>query len=99
MVQTTVEGSNTIITFSYTSPTAKITQLADEAAHGLYDKGAGNHGTEEEPVVYADLSNSDKLDILDNYVKNGLLAEANSYASNAAQATARETAEENKIEL
>ncbi len=88
-----VDGDKITIRFDYTALTGNIQALAGDAAHGLYDKGFGNHGDEKELIVWEDLNNTDKLAILDAYVKNGLRAEAASYASNAAQKVARDDAE------
>lgn len=71
--------------------TAKVQSVMGDAAHLLFDRGMGDHGTEETPIVFDDLTNQEKLDIVDRYVWRGVLALANSYKSEEAQRIARET--------
>lgn len=105
-VEVNVDGATTNIIFTYSGLSDKIQTLADQAAHGLWDKGAGEHSVEpedpnDEPVelTWEDQDNAAKLDILNEYVKNGLLNEANSFKSNDDQRIAREAAEEDKLTL
>ena len=73
---TTADG-NTKISFEYTATTAKIVEVLSDASEALFDRGRGDHGTEETPIVFADLSNTDKLDIVDEYIKDTVVNMAN----------------------
>lgn len=65
----TVNGGNTTITFTQTAPTAKMLAIITAAAHGLWNKGIGNHGTDAAPIVFESLTNQQKLDIVDVFYK------------------------------
>lgn len=93
-----VNGTQLAIEFSYTGNLNKVQEIVTDAAHYLFEHG-GNQGTEEEPIVFDDLNNQEKLDLVDAYVKRVILDMANSYKSNAAQKAAREAAALAKYEL
>jgi len=83
---TPVSGSRTI-TFAFHEVNAKIDVLADNAAHGLWDKGFGDHGTPGVPKAYAELTTQEKLDVLDAYVTYTLKAESRAYFKKSAVET------------
>lgn len=85
-----LDGSNTIVTFEYEALTAKIQDIVGGASEYLWDKGKGDHGTDETPIVFGDLTNQQKLNIVDEYVKDSIVSLANTYKSNEAQDAARE---------
>jgi hypothetical protein len=87
----TVSGGNTTVTFEYTALTAKVQDVVGDASHLLWDRGYGDHGTEESPILFADLTNQQKLNIVDLHVKNVMLDLANTFKSLDAQRIARET--------
>ncbi len=70
-------NGETTVNFDYTATTAKIVAVIGDTAEALFDRGRGDHGTEEEPIVFGDLSNQDKLDIVDEYVKDVIVNMAN----------------------
>ncbi len=77
-----VNGDGTItVAFSYTAPAAIVQATADAAAHGLY--------VEDDAVPWDDLTNQDKLDMLDGFVLGGLHELALGYLHDVRQADAR----------
>jgi len=73
---TTADGK-TKVSFKYEATTTKIQAVVGDCAEALFDRGLGDHGTEEEPKVFADLSNQDKLDLIDEYIKKVIVNTAN----------------------
>ena len=73
---TTADGK-TKVSFEYEATTAKIQAVVGDCAEALFDRGLGDHGTEEEPKVFADLSSQEKLDIVDGYIKDVVVNTAN----------------------
>lgn len=72
-----VDGLNTTLSFEYTATTAKIQDLIGDCSEALFDRGRGDRGTEKAPIVFADLTNQDKLDIVDDYIKDVIVNMAN----------------------
>ena len=95
----TVDGTDTKISFEYEALTATIISVLGDASHYLWEHGFGDKGTEETPIAFDDLTNQQKLDLVDVYVKKVVIDMANSYKSNAAQLAARETEAEAEYEL
>jgi len=89
----TVDGSDVTVCLEYTAPIAKAQDVIGDAAHYLYDHGKGDHGTDEEPTTFDDLSNQDKLDLVDAHVKQVILDLSNAYMINVAKEAARVAAE------
>lgn len=89
-----VDGDRVTVTFEYEADLTKAQQVIVDGAHLLWDRGMGNHGDEETPIVFTDLNNQDKLDIVDTYVRRVILDLARTYSSEEAQAAAREQAED-----
>ena len=94
-----VNGTNLTIEFSYTGPLTTVQEIIEDAARYLFSHGKGDHGTEEEPIIFEDLSNNERLALVDKYVKRVILDMANSHKSNAAQKVAREAAAAEEYEL
>lgn len=69
MASFAVTGSNTKVTFEYTLPTNKMQNVVGNAAEHLWNKGYGNHGTEASPILFSSLTNQQKLDLVDEFVK------------------------------
>lgn len=80
MATFTIDNGNTTVNFDYTATNAKIQALVSDAAEALFDRGRGDHGTEESPIVFEDLSNQDKLDLVDDYIKDVIIDMANAKA-------------------
>ena len=88
----TVNGANATLSMIYTAPTASISAVMDDAAHALFDRGAGNHGTEEAPRTYAQLTLAEKTKIVDDYTVSVYLGLAKQYKSDADAQAARDAA-------
>jgi hypothetical protein len=86
----TVSGSNLIIDFRYTGPTQTITDVANNAANMLWQRGLGPQG---EGITFAGLTNTQKLAILDSYIVQVFTGLAKEYYVQAATETARQSAE------
>ena len=87
-----VEGTDLRVTFTYLAPQAKMMEVAEDAAHYLWEHGYGDHGTEEEPILFDDLNNVEKLDLLDQHVKRVIIDVSKDYHVNNEQILAREAA-------
>ena len=95
----TVSGTDTTITFTYTAPTAQIQAIVNDAAQYYWNIGMGNHGTQEEPILFTSLTNQQKLNLLDQQTKQVHLDAANTQKSVKAQETARVAEEATKHTL
>lgn len=60
-------NTNLIFEWENISPLPETT--VERAAHLLFDRGLGNHGTEEDPIVWTDLVEDDYLEIVSDYLK------------------------------
>ncbi len=89
----TVKNGNATLKFEYSSSTEKMNNRAGDAVHELWDRGQGNHGTEEEPIEWDDLSVQDKVDILDEYINTVIKNMAKQYHGSAAAKAGRDVAE------
>ena len=94
-----VNENNTKIVFEYEALTATILNIVEDASQHLFDKGYGNHGTEENPILFNELSNQEKLDIVDTHLKRVVINLANTYKSVKAQDNTRALEESNKYSL
>jgi hypothetical protein len=75
----TVNGNNTIVSFSQVAPTAKMQNIIEHAAHHFWDGGMGDHGTEFAPILFSNLTSQQKLEIVDQYLRRVLVDAARSY--------------------
>ena len=73
----TTDSGDTTVSFAYTATTEKIVSVVGDASEALFDRGLGDHGDEETPIVFDDLSNQDKLDLVDAYIKDVIINMAN----------------------
>lgn len=92
-IDTSSSNGNITVTLTYTAAAQKVTDTLDNAAQYLFGRGFGDHGTEETPREYSDLSNSEKLDIIDEYVKKTIIDAARTHRVNSAVDAEREEAE------
>ena len=74
-----VNNGTTTLRLDYTATTAKIQAVSSDAVHILWDRGRGDHGTDDEPIVWGDLSNQDKVDILYDYIKDTIMGLGKEY--------------------
>lgn len=68
----TSNGTRTLKTEN-TAPNAKMDAVLANASELLFERGYGDHGTQETPIVFADLSTADKLAILDTHYRRVIL--------------------------
>lgn len=94
-----VSGGNTTIKLEYQATTAKVQSVVGDASQYLFDLGKGDHGTDEAPIVFGDLTNQEKLDIVGDHVKQVIIDMGNTYKSNLAQTLARDTEAESEHTL
>ena len=92
----TVQGANLQIQFTYVALTAKMTDIATNAAHRLWSPSASMGQT---PPTFESLTNTEKLAILDAYIVKQFTQLAKEYflstAIDAAIASVRATADAN----
>jgi hypothetical protein len=62
------DGDQTVVTFTYKGTTAKVMALLEGAAHAAYNEGRtfSEHGG---TIKWENISNADRLKVLDNYIK------------------------------
>ena len=89
----TVNGQQATITFEYTGALSNMQALALTAAEYLFDHGYGDHGTDDQPRVFSDLSNAERLDMLDQHVRRVLMDAARAHLVASAIDAARDQAE------
>lgn len=94
MAGTFVANGQTLkVIFTYTGPTAVITDIAVKASHNLYDRGLGNFNDENGVrKPFKNLTNAEKLSILDEYVARVCVNLAREYHVAEAVAITTETA-------
>lgn len=85
----TVVGTKTTLNFSYTALTIQIQGVVGAAAQYLFDKGYGNHGTPDAPILFASLANQQKLDIVDAYLRWAVIDLSKTQTINAAMQAAQ----------
>jgi len=83
-------SGNISVVMEWTKPQAVITRVVGNAAAYLFDKGQGNHGTEEAPRLFEDLSNQEMLDLVYNHCGQVVVDLANTWEATEAQRVARE---------
>jgi hypothetical protein len=90
----TVIGSETKITFEWTALTSKIQSIVGDCAEYLFDHGYGVDGK-----VFSDLTNVQKLALVEAHLKDVIVNASNTFKSIKAQDAAREAEEAVKYEL
>jgi len=87
-----VVNGDIIIRMEWRSSAENVERVVSDAAAYLFSKGFGDHGTEEEPRTFDDLSNQEKLDMLYNHFTQVAINAADTWVSTEAQRIAREAA-------
>lgn len=87
-------NGNRTFTFSKTVESQKLLDMAEKAGRYLFSIGYGDHGTAEEPKTFDDLTNAQKLGILDGYIGTVLRDAARTWHITEAMEAARLAAEE-----
>ena len=93
-----VIGDELKITFEYQGELAKVQSIVEDAAEYLCH-AYPLEDEEGELIPFADLTNNQKLDILDQHVKRVILDAANTFKSTEAQRIARESEAESEYNL
>ena len=78
------------ITFEYQAETTKVQAIIEDAAEYLLSHGYGYYGADDKPVLFEDLTNQEKLDLVNLHVRQVIINLANSWKSTEAQRIARE---------
>ena len=91
----TVSGTDTKITFEWTAPTALIQSVVSDCAEYLWRNGQNNNNE----IPFENLTNNQKLEIIEHYFKNIIIESANTFKSLKAQNIARMVEESNKYNL
>lgn len=91
-ITTSLAGGQRTITLTYTADNAKVTQLLTDAARWMYDVKHKFNETDGDgaPIPWEDLTQLQRLNIIDYSVKAALLQWAKSYHYNAEILTAQE---------
>ena len=95
----TVNGTETTVHFEWTTTTANILSIVGDCSEYLFNHGYGDHGTEEEPIVFADLNNNQKLALVEAHLRDVIINASNTFKSIKAQDAARDAEELSKYEL
>ena len=94
-----VSGTETTITFSWTAPTALVISIVGACAEYLFNHGYGDKGTEENPITFEILTNSQKLALVEAHMRQVVLDTANTFKHNRAVKITHEAEEATKYEL
>lgn len=86
----TVSGANLSYVVTWSGPTAKLGSVLDYAVNELYNRGV--RATDTPEVAYSQLTNAQKGDILEAYLKNVTQTMAQAYYINQQMQAAQETA-------
>ena len=90
----TVIGTETKITFEWTALTAKIQSIVGDCAEYLWNHGYGN-----QDVLFTNLTNNQKLALVEAHLKDVIINASNTNKSIKAQDAARDAEELAKYEL
>jgi len=85
-----IEGTDITIRMEWANSVDIIQRIVLNASSYLFDKGFGNHGTDEEPREFSDLSNQEQLDLVYNHFTTVAINLANTWVSTEAQRVARD---------
>jgi hypothetical protein len=88
-----VAAPNVTVEFTYISTIAKAQSAIGNAAHYLWIDDYGDHGTPAAPITWEQLTNQQKLNIVDVYLRQVILEKAKVYALTAAADAARAAAD------
>jgi len=77
-----VNAPNTIVIFSYVAPTTKTQQVVTDCAHYIWEQG-------NRAVAFETLTNQQKLNLVDGYLRTAILELAKTYAVQTAAEAAR----------
>ena len=85
-----VDNGEVVITMTWQNSQEVIERVVFDAAAYLFAKGFGDHGTDEEPIVFGDLNAQQKLNLVYNHFTQVAKDAADTWVSVEAQRIARE---------
>lgn len=94
-----VVGKNVILKFEYTTTIAEALSVVGDCSEYLWDHGYGDRGTEENPIRFEDLTDQQKVDIVDQHIVRVVVDAANTFKSQKAQDATRVAEEATKHTL
>jgi hypothetical protein len=94
-----VNGANVTLKFEYTTTIAEALSIVGDCAEYLWNHGYGDHGTDEVPIRLVDLTDQDKVNLVDQHIVRVVVDCANTHKSQKAQDAAREAEELTKHSL
>lgn len=86
-VTATTVGANTTIKHEFIGANAKIKKAYSSAAKYLWNHGKGDRGTEKKPIVWADLTDQDKLDLVHAHLMQVIKDMAKTYLITSSKET------------
>ena len=87
-------NNNTNLVLEYENISPLPEQTIEDMAHELWERGQGDHGTDEEPIVWDDLSEDDYLEMSSQYIQTVILGMAGSFVHSDRDALAKVEAED-----
>jgi len=94
-----VLNGTTKLTFEVIANTTLVINVVGHASQYLWEHGFGEHGIPDESILFEDLSNQDKLDLVADHLQIVILDLANSFKSNLAQEQARDYEKANQYQF
>lgn len=86
-----VHADDTVtVTFAYRHPTAIAQDTAEAAAHAIYNASGAPVDGDGEPIAWGDLTNQDKLNIVDRFIRGRVVELARGFLHDTRQADARD---------
>jgi hypothetical protein len=86
-----IQNSQAIVIHQMIGAKTKVQKGYESAAHYLWNRGYGDHGTEETPIVWNDLTNQEKLNLVHAYLIQIIREMARTYLVEAGKITGGET--------
>ena len=93
----TVDEENLVIEMSWVGEIANIQRVVYDAANYLFEHGRGNHGTEDAPREFGDITDQERLDLVYNHFTEVAVNAADTWVATEAQRIARENAEKHEL--
>jgi len=95
----TTSGGNTTLKLSVTLTSALATKWLGKWAEYDWNHGYGDHGTEESPILFDDLTNQEKVNVILERVVELSKEEAKAQINDDSKVTADENAQADKDEI
>jgi hypothetical protein len=94
-----VTGNDVTLRFEWTLPIVDALSIVGDCAEYLWNHGYGDHGTEEAPILFANITDQQKVDIVDRHFADVAVNAANTFKSQKAQEAARASEDAHKHSL